>query len=307
MTADVIERNGDIRGVKVRWVEVVVAGHTVEQALSYDVAEAEVVHGRPFDDELDKIIQRGMFAVDRISADGTMHKVASATSYVLDGKCVRTAKITRCRDVEPISAGWSIVRPDGKKVPRARWSCVPGTPPTLHKDLPEDDDVTRFLRGVGRRVMKSFEGSRLRPDRKSGWAVSLGYGYRSYNLWYARRPWDCWNMSYRTSLRQSEDNEPGGPQWHGDVGFTYLKNGDEGLDRRLDGLIAVDTQTSRTDEVEDEGGQIVERYGVIQASLERDALDEPFASEMAEMLRRFVVSITPVVDAFDEERNAEKG
>ena len=81
MTAEVKEHIGEIRGVKARWVDVIVAGHTVEQVLSFDVAGAEAVHGRPFDDELDEHIQMGIFAVDRIAADGTMHKVASARSY----------------------------------------------------------------------------------------------------------------------------------------------------------------------------------------------------------------------------------
>ena len=92
MPADVTERTGEIRGVNVRWITVTVAGHTVEEILLYDVAEAETVYGKPFDDELDRHIQMGMFAIDRIAADGAMHKVASATSYVLDGKCIRTAK-----------------------------------------------------------------------------------------------------------------------------------------------------------------------------------------------------------------------
>ena len=93
MTAEVKEHIGEIRGVKVRWVDVIVAGHTVEQVLSFDVAEAEAVHGRPFDGELDEHIQMGMFAVDRISADGT-------------------------------------------EVERKPWSCVPGTEPMSHSDLP---------------------------------------------------------------------------------------------------------------------------------------------------------------------------
>ena len=82
MTAEVTERTAQIRGVNVRWADVIVAGHTVEQVLSFDVAEEEAEYGRPFD------VEMGMFAMDRISADGTMHKVASATSYVLDGKCI---------------------------------------------------------------------------------------------------------------------------------------------------------------------------------------------------------------------------
>ena len=141
MTAEVTERAGQIRGVNVRWINVIVEGHTVEQVLLFDIAEAAAVHGRPFDDELDKHIQMGMFAMDRISADGTMHKVASVTSYVLDGKCIRTAKIEHCEDIEPISAGWRITRADGSEVHREPWSCVPGTPPISHRGLTADDDV----------------------------------------------------------------------------------------------------------------------------------------------------------------------
>ena len=135
MTAEVRELTGEIRGVNVRWINVMVSGHTVEQVLSYDVAEAEAIHSRPFDDEMDKHIQMGMFAMDRISADGTMHKVASATSYLLDGKCIRTAKIEHCKEIEPGSASWRITRPDGSEVRREPWSCVPGTAPTSHRNL----------------------------------------------------------------------------------------------------------------------------------------------------------------------------
>ena len=67
MTAEVVELTGQIRGVNVRWADVIVAGHTVEQVLSFDIAEAE--YGRPFDDEMDRHIQLGMFAMDRISAE----------------------------------------------------------------------------------------------------------------------------------------------------------------------------------------------------------------------------------------------
>ncbi|MYB77096.1 MAG: hypothetical protein F4X83_08375 [Chloroflexi bacterium] len=92
MPADVSEHTAEIRGVNVRWVSVTVGGRTVEEVLLYDVAEAEAVYGKPLDDELDKHIQMGMYAVDRIAVGGALHKVASATSYVLDGKCIRTAK-----------------------------------------------------------------------------------------------------------------------------------------------------------------------------------------------------------------------
>ena len=135
MTAEVTEQTGEIRGVSVRWVNVIVAGHTVEQVLSFDVAEAEAVYGRPFDDEMDRHIQMGMFAVDRMSAGETMGKVASATSYVLDGKCIRTAKIEHCKEIEPASASWRITSADGSEVQQESWSCVPGTRPKSHRDL----------------------------------------------------------------------------------------------------------------------------------------------------------------------------
>lgn len=137
MTAEVRERTGEIRGVKVRWLHVIVEGHTVEQVLLFDIAEAEATFGKPLDDELNRHIQEGMFAIDRISADGTMHKVACATSYVQDGKCIRTAKFEPCKDIEPMSAGWRVIRPDGSEAQPRPWSCVLGMPPTSLKDLLE--------------------------------------------------------------------------------------------------------------------------------------------------------------------------
>ncbi len=133
MPAEVRETVGEIRGVNVRWAHVIVEGHTVEQILSFDIAEAESVYGRPFDDEMDRHIQMGMFAIDRIALSETMHNVASAVSYVLDGKCMRTAKIAHCKDIEPASMG-TVLR-DGKEVRQEPWSCVPGTPPISHRRL----------------------------------------------------------------------------------------------------------------------------------------------------------------------------
>ena len=155
MTASTTEETVEVAGVQARRVSVLVAGHTVEQVLLYDVAEAEAVHGRPFDEELDYEIQMAMFAVDRIWADETMHKVASATSYVLDGKCIRTAKIEHCNDIVPGSASWVITRADGTPVETEPWSCVPGTPPMSHLELTRRDDDVDF-EDVPRAVVREF-------------------------------------------------------------------------------------------------------------------------------------------------------
>ena len=87
--ASVTEKTVEVAGVRARWVSVIVSGHTVQQALFYEVAEAEAVHGRPFDEELDHEIQMAMFAVDRIWMDETMHKVASAEGSVPGEICIR--------------------------------------------------------------------------------------------------------------------------------------------------------------------------------------------------------------------------
>ena len=302
MPAEVKEQIGEVRGVNVRWVDVIVAGHTVEQVLSFDIAEAEAVHGRPFDDELDKHLQMGIFTADRISADGTMHKVASARSYVLDGKCIRTAKIEHCREIEPMSAGWRITRADGTEVPSEPWSCVPGTEPISHSDLPPDDEVSRFLRGVAERTIHDLADASLRPNRESKSAGSLGYGYRHYNLWYSRAPWNEWDMSYRLNLRRDdEDNlDTGIPEWRVSVSFTYLKDENRGLERLLDGLIIHGDQTIRTDQVEVEHDQIIE-YGVIEVAHRCAALSETFASTLARTLATFIGVITPVVGNFETE------
>ena len=64
-----------------------------------------------------------------------MHRVASATSDIADGTCMRTAKIEHCNEIEPGSASWVITRADGRPVETEPWSCVPGTPPISHVEL----------------------------------------------------------------------------------------------------------------------------------------------------------------------------
>ena len=141
MTASTTEETVEVAGVQVRWLKVTVSGHTVQQVLLYDVAEAEAVHGRPFDDELDHEIQTAMFAMDRIWMDETMHRVASATSGTIDGICIRTAKIEHCNDIKPGSASWVITCADGRPAETEPWSCVPGSPPISHLELIVPDDA----------------------------------------------------------------------------------------------------------------------------------------------------------------------
>ena len=162
-----------------------------------------------------------------------------------------------------------------------------------------------FSKGVGERVISSLQDVRLKPDMRGGWAGSLGYGYRFYHLWYSRPPWGNWDTSYRINLRRANESDIGSAPWEAYVGFTYLKYGNEGLECLLNGLSVHDAQTTRTEQVEDEDGRIVEEYGVIQVTRGSDTLDEPLASALADTLSRFVGLITLVVDDFENERNEE--
>ena len=101
MTASVREQSLEIAGVRVRRLNIVVSGHTLQQLLFFDIADAEAVHGRPFDDDLDAEIQAGVLAADRGATGERMHKVASETSWTLDGLCIRAAGIEHCSDIDP--------------------------------------------------------------------------------------------------------------------------------------------------------------------------------------------------------------
>ncbi len=64
MVVETREHSVDIRGVTATLVDVVVAGHTVELVLSYDVEEAEAVHGTQYSDGVDEAAKRGMFHME---------------------------------------------------------------------------------------------------------------------------------------------------------------------------------------------------------------------------------------------------
>ena len=160
--AAVEEETIEIAGVRVRWISIIVEGHTVEQLLVYETAEAEGVFGRPFDNEMDREIQVAMYAADRIWLDETLHKVASASSWIADGKSIRWARIEHCHEIEPGSAHWVITRADGTPVDKEPWSCVQGTPPISHLELPPaavgpDSKVLPLAAGAAREFLVDLD------------------------------------------------------------------------------------------------------------------------------------------------------
>ena len=126
-----------IRDVRVQIEQVFIEGHKVEISLRYRVSEAERVYGEPWSTALDRHLQRGMSAVNRIGADETLSKAVVAKPYVVDGICCRTATIANCQEAAPGSAYLIITRADGTVVHRKPYSCVKGEPPRDHRPLVE--------------------------------------------------------------------------------------------------------------------------------------------------------------------------
>ena len=149
-----------------------------------------------------------------------------------------------------------------------------------------NDDVTRFLRDVSERVVSSLP-DQIKPDRHSRWAGDDGT-YRYYRLWYSRPPWGNGSMIYRINLYPQKDSLG---TWQAYVGFGIWQSELEDLVSRVGDMHIYDDQIVKSRWVD------VRRSG--------SALDDSFADTLAETLRRFIEVITPSIDDFVNERNAE--
>lgn len=158
MLAELREREGEVRGVRVRLAEAVVGGHVVEQVIVYDVAEAEAAHSQPFGEDVDSSMQSGLGHADRVALDETWGWAIRAPAWVLDGKCVRTYKVAHCDDVKPASAFWEITHPDGTKLERPPWSCVGGEPPVDHDELLRQTRAAALQERLQRRRSRRADG-----------------------------------------------------------------------------------------------------------------------------------------------------
>lgn len=150
-----------------------------------------------------------------------------------------------------------------------------------------NDEITRFLRKVSELTLQGLEGE-IRPNRTSRWAGGEGKVWRYYHFWYRRNPWGNWNVDYRINLWQ-EDREN---TWGGNVEFRHSL---KGLQVKLTN-VSLDPKQSF--ELRGEEG--------IRVQIGSGALDDEFAGRIAQMTRKFIEQITPIVDAFEEENNEEE-
>ncbi len=191
-----------------------------------------------------------------------------------------------------------------------------------------NDEVTRFMRKVEELTLIGLPGE-LKPDRRSkhaGASKHRHYGtHRYYHLWYKRPPWENWGMSYHVNLFKNEATETDSQtsslkiQWQrlarehwgwesptgedGPISFPW-----EAMVTFSSGPEFVEALQPRLEDLNIHADQIIP-YGTWGCNVEvvrgGDALDESFASTLADTLRRFIEEITPVVDAFEDQRNEE--
>ena len=138
----------------------------------------------------------------------------------------------------------------------------------------QGDEVTRFLRNVGRMVTEGLP-HEIRPDKVSRWGGGYPDG-RYYHFWYQREPWSNWGVSYRINLYPHQQ-EPAG-QWRAFVAFEEWEDIDSLLKRAIiNSEMHIETTSVSVD------------MGV-------DTLNDEFAERIAETMRSFIERITPLVE-----------
>ena len=172
------------------------------------------------------------------------------------------------------------------------------------RQINQNDDITRFLRGVGELVVKDLP-QEIKPDKRSQHAGGSNPNSRYYHLWYSHSPWGNWDMSYRIEMRDAGDSRSDKDAWQVDVGFGYRKSGKkavfspsetEDLESRLSGVQVYDDQKSRKG-----------RFGGIIVSRRIDEIsDKTSANLLVDTLRPLVEAITPIIDEFEDERTNQE-
>ncbi len=154
----------------------------------------------------------------------------------------------------------------------------------------KNDEITRFLRKVSELTLRGLE-NEIRPSKTSKWAGRLfrpgGVVWRYYHFWYQRSPWGNWRLDYRVNLWQGDEENT----WGANVEFRH------NLNDLQDRLTDVSLGSEQRLETSDDGITVQVGSGV---------LNDDFADRIAQMTRRFIEQITPIVDAFEDENNEEE-
>lgn len=146
------------------------------------------------------------------------------------------------------------------------------------------DEVTHFLRNMGKLTLTGLPEA-IRPNKTSRWAGDDG-GFRYYHFWYSRPPWGNWRLSYRVNLRQ-ETGEPG--YWRAEFKLRSYPGDAQSAFAGIDLPIEY--------RVDSDG---------ITATVGTGPLNEEFAGRIAEVVRKAIEAITPIVDDLGNEEDGSE-
>ena len=162
-----------------------------------------------------------------------------------------------------------------------------------------NDDVAHFLQKVVSNAILELAGG-IKPNRVSYRAIG-GRDHPWYRVWYSQNPWGHKRMRYRVILHKD------GPSWKSEVVLQYaghlLKRN---LNYSDDDLIDLEDTLQN---LATPDNQIGFSKGWVYSTSEKlkvsQSLDDDFANTLINILRDFIESITPRVNDFEDERNAD--
>ena len=148
----------------------------------------------------------------------------------------------------------------------------------------KNDGVSQFVKKAGGLAINGLP-DEIRPDKIGRWAGDGG-DRRYYHMWYSRVPWGNWKVDYSIDLRPQEESG----KWRATVLFE---------NRRKLPLPALDGISLNAEEE-------IASHGIYTfVRIDPDTLNDNFANQIAEILREFIVQITPIVDDFGNESSEE--
>ena len=154
----------------------------------------------------------------------------------------------------------------------------------------KNDEVTRFLKRAGELTLQGLA-DEIRPNKTSRWAGRINWPggeiWRYYHFWYLHNPWGNWRVDYRVNIWPLDGKDA----WGANVEFRHnLK----GLQEKL-----TDVSLDPEQRFEPGGNGITAQIG-------SGALNDDLANRIAQMSRRFIEKITPIVDNLEDENNEEE-
>ena len=149
----------------------------------------------------------------------------------------------------------------------------------------KNDEVSQFVKKVSRLAISGLP-NEIRPDKVGRWAGDAG-DRRYYHLWYSRAPWGNWKVNYSIDLRPIEETG----KWLTTVLFENRQK------LSLPALDGIGLNARR--EIVPHGVYVFQNIGT-------DALNDGLANRSAEVLREFIVQITPIVDDVENEGDEEE-